>query len=196
MLALAGATIPPKMQGLILFGDAMAAPRRYAFGARDRCDETVFRLRTVRDARYRYIRNFTPERPFLQPNEYKAKSYPVWTLLPRLYAEGKLTPEQTVLCAPTMPEEELYDLQIDPHETRNLAKSATHQEIRDRLRAALEKWIEETNDQGRELEPGELVKSKGMTKPGMDPQTGYRLEDSSRARSTQKAGDAAGKASQ
>ena len=28
------------------------------------------------------------------------------------------------------------------------------------------------NDQGRELEPEELVKSKGMTKAGMDPQTG------------------------
>ena len=114
MLAIAGAAKPPKMQGEIFLGDRAAPPRQYVFGARDRCDETVFRLRTVRDARYRYIRNFTPERPFLQANAYKEQQYPVWNLLKELHAEGKLTPVQEVLCAPTMPEEELYDLDADP----------------------------------------------------------------------------------
>jgi Ca2+-binding RTX toxin-like protein len=46
----------------------------------------------VRDSRYRYIRNFTPDRPFLQANDYKQRQYPVWTLLPQLKAEGKLAP--------------------------------------------------------------------------------------------------------
>jgi N-sulfoglucosamine sulfohydrolase len=119
MLALAGAPVPPKMQGRIFLGNQTAPPREYAFGARDRCDETVFRLRTVRDKQYRYIRNFTPDRPFLQANAYKEKQYPVWTLLPKLNAEGKLTPAQAALCAPTMPPEELYDLQADPHEIHN-----------------------------------------------------------------------------
>jgi N-sulfoglucosamine sulfohydrolase len=70
-LSIAGRTKPQGMQGRILFGDRADRDREYAFGARDRCDETVFRLRTVRDARYRYIRNFTPDRPFLQANEYR-----------------------------------------------------------------------------------------------------------------------------
>lgn len=172
MLALAGAAKPPKMQGEIFLGANASAPREFVFGARDRCDETVFRFRTVRDASYRYIRNFTPERPFLQPNDYKERSYPVWNLLKELHAAGKLTPEQDVMCAPTMPEEELYDLRNDPFEIKNLAKSPEHQETAKRLKGVLEKWIEESNDQGRVMEPDDLVKHKGV-KPGGNPHTGY-----------------------
>lgn len=173
MLDMVGVPKPKGMQGEIFLGDKAGSPREYVFGARDRCDETVFRFRTVRDVRYRYIRNFTPERPFLQPNEYKQKQYPVWTLLPELNAAGKLNALQAALCAPHMPKEELYDLQADPHETKNLAGSSEHEATLKRLRAALEKWIEETNDQGRELEPPELAARKGVTKPGTNPNTGY-----------------------
>src|SRR5437868_7046938 len=148
LLDLAAIPKPARMQGEIFLGNHAAAPRQYVFGARDRCDETVFRFRTVREARYRYIRNFTPERPFLQPNEYKEKQYPVWNLLKELHAAGKLTPAQAALCAPTMPEEELYDLETDPHEIRNLAASPQHRAVLDRLRGVLEKWIEESNDHG------------------------------------------------
>ena len=176
MLDLAGAKKPAKMEGEIFLGAHAAKPRQYVFGARDRCDETVFRFRTVRDARYRYIRNFTPDRPFLQPNEYKQRSYPVWNLLKQLHADGKLTPPQELLCAPTMPAEELYDAQADPYEIHNLAQSATHQATLQRLRHALEKWIGETHDQGATLESPELVARKGMTKAGTNPQTGYTIE--------------------
>src|SRR6185436_10329036 len=121
MLDIAGVAKPEKMQGRVMFGEHAAATREYAFGARDRCDETVFRLRTVRDWRWRYVRNFTPDRPFLSPNAYKERQYPVWNLLKELHAQGKLTPEQEVLCQPTMPPEELYDLEADPFEIHNLA---------------------------------------------------------------------------
>jgi arylsulfatase A-like enzyme len=178
MLALAGAPVPPKMQGAPFLGDRTSAPRQHVFGARDRCDETVFRFRTVRDARWRYIRNFTPERPFLQPNEYKQRQYPVWNLLKQLHAEGKLTPAQAALCAPTMPEEELYDTATDPHEVVNLARSAQpeHQAALKRLRAALEQWIADTNDQGRQLEPPELAARKGVTRTNTNPNIGYTLD--------------------
>jgi arylsulfatase A-like enzyme len=173
MLAIVGAAAPNKMQGKSFIGANAAPPKQYVFGARDRCDETVFRFRTVRDRQYRYIRNFTPERPFLQTNNYKERSYPVWNLLKELHAQSKLTPEQTALCAPTMSEEELYDLQSDPHEIRNLAKSPEHQKTLERLRTVLDKWIEETNDQGRELEPADLAARKGVTKTDTHPNTGY-----------------------
>ncbi len=174
MLAIAGAKKPEKMQGEAFLGDTAGPPRKYVFGARDRCDETVFRFRTVRTDRYRYIRNFTPERPFLQKNDYKERQYPVWTLLTELDAEGKLTPLQKQLTAPTMPVEELYDIIADPHETKNLAGSAEHAAALKELRSVLEKWIDESNDQGRELEPPELAAAKGATKPGSDPNTGAR----------------------
>jgi N-sulfoglucosamine sulfohydrolase len=130
----------------------------------------------VRDERYRYIRNFTPERPFLQSNEYKERQYPVWNLLKELNSEGKLTEVQARLCAPSMPEEELYDLKSDPHEIQNLADSAKHRTVLERLRGALDKWIAESNDQGRELEPAELAARKGITKTGTHPNSGYTLD--------------------
>jgi arylsulfatase A-like enzyme len=175
LLTLVGADKPAKMQGEVFLGDKASPPRRYVFGARDRCDETVFRLRTVRDDRYRYIRNFTPDRPFLQANQYKEKAYPVWNLLKQLNAEGKLTPVQSRLCAPTMPEEELYDLEKDPHQIDNLAGKPEHQATLVQLRKVLADWIESSDDQGRKPEPPEVIERQGTTKPGTPPNKGYAL---------------------
>src|SRR5579871_2683740 len=171
MLASTGVPKPAKMQGEVFLGDHAAPPRQFVFGACDRCDETVARFRTVRDARYRYIRNFMPERPFLQPNAYKERSYPVWNLLKELGAQGKLTPAQAFLTAPHMPPEELYDLESDPFEIHNLAASPNpeHQAVLQRLRDVLAKWIEDSNDQGRIPEPPDVAAAKGATRPGTDP---------------------------
>jgi N-sulfoglucosamine sulfohydrolase len=170
----AGMPKPASMQGEAFLGDRAGPPRRYAFGARDRCDETVFRFRTARDDRYRYIRNFMPDRPFLQANDYKERSYPVWNLIKELAAQGKLTPVQAVLAAPRMPPEELYDVVEDPYEIRNLVDSSDpeHQAALKRLREVLEAWIEESNDQGRTPEPPEVAAAKGATRPGPDPNGG------------------------
>ncbi len=173
-LAFAGRPKPEGMQGRILFGDHAEPAREFAFGARDRCDETVFRLRTVRDRRYRYIRNFTPDRPFLQPNQYKERSYPVWNLLKELDAKNQLTTAQKALTAATMPPEELYDLESDPHEVRNLAESddPDHRAVLKRLREALARWIEATDDQGRLPEPAGVAAAMGATRPGSNPNAG------------------------
>ena len=155
MLSLAGAMKPEKMQGRAFLGPLAEPPRTLVFGAADRCDETARRCRTVRDARYRYIRNFTPEVALFAPNAYKAKQYPAWNLIQQLHTEGKLNAVQDALCAVRMPDEELYDTLADPHEIANLAASANpeHQAALKHLRAELEKWIEESNDQGRTPEP-------------------------------------------
>lgn len=135
----AGVAKPASMQGRVFIGERADPPREIAFGARDRCDETVMRLRTGRDERYRYIRNFTPDRPLMLRNDYKAKQYPAWNLIQWLGEQGKLENDaQRFLVAPTMPKEELYDTVEDPHETVNLATSdrPDHQAALKRLRAA------------------------------------------------------------
>ncbi|MCX6954446.1 MAG: sulfatase [Verrucomicrobia bacterium] len=148
MLALAGAPVPAKMQGRVFLGAAKAPAREYAFGGRDRCDTTELTLRTVRDARYRYIRNLTPEKSLMSPSAYKEKQYPVWNLFKELYAAGKLNPAQALFAAPTAPAEELYDLDRDPGQLVNLAGQPAHRATQDRLRAALAGWRSEIGERG------------------------------------------------
>ena len=45
--------------------------------------------------------------------------------------------------------DELYDLQADPHETRNLINEPDYQDIAEDLRCRLSAWMEETQDQAR-----------------------------------------------
>jgi arylsulfatase A-like enzyme len=158
-LALAGLRKPEPMQGRVFLGPEAEPPRQYVFGARDRTDEAVQRIRTVRSARYRYIRNFMPDKPFLASHLYKEVTYPVYAALRQGQAGGTLTLAQATLVASRLPDEELYDMQNDPHEVRNLAASTDpeHQRILKELRVELDRWLAATDDQGRFPEPPEVV---------------------------------------
>lgn len=157
-LSFAGVKKPAGMASEVFLGPEADAPRKYAFSARDRCDDVPQRIRSARSARYRYIHNFTPEIPFGQLSRYKETNYPVMPLLRQLHAEGKLTPVQAVLMAPRLPDEELYDLENDPFEIHNLATDPKHQQVRAEMSAALDQWIETTNDQGRTPESADVLR--------------------------------------
>ena len=146
-LGFAGITTPEYMEGRAFLTPGVSE-REYIFAARDRCDETMDRIRCVRTKQYKYIRNFMPERPYTQHNRYKETQYPVIRLMRRLHAAGKLTPEQELFMAKTRPPEELYDLENDPYELKNLAHVPEHQTILRELRERLEQWIQETGDRG------------------------------------------------
>jgi arylsulfatase A-like enzyme len=157
-LALAGLAVPETMDGRALLAKDYRA-RDAVFAARDRCDETVDRIRSVRTARFKYIRNFHPQRPHLQPNAYK-DAKPIVQRLRELHGAGRLDALQTALLfSPVRAPEELYDLQADPHETRNLASVAEHRQTLETLRARLERWMRETRDAGREREPAAMFES-------------------------------------
>ena len=135
-----------KTQGRVLFGPQKGPPRLWVFGGRDRGDETVDRMRTVRSRRFRYIRNFHPERPYLQTNRYKQARYPTLWAMKKLHAEGELNGVQTRFLAEERPEEELYDLAKDPHETTNLADSSAYQAILEQMRGRLDQWLRRIGD--------------------------------------------------
>ena len=155
-LALAGLPIPATMQARDFFAKDYT-PRKYVFAARDRADETVDRIRSVRSERWKYVRNFYPSRPYLQPNNYK-DSKAIVQAMRRLHAEKKLTPEQALIMAETRPREELYDLPNDPHELYNLAADPARAATLAEHRAALEDWMTRTDDRGRTLESEEVYR--------------------------------------
>jgi arylsulfatase A-like enzyme len=147
-LALAGIEIPKWMQGRNVLAKDYAQ-RDAVFAARDRCDETMEHIRSVRTQRYKYIRNYLPDRPHLQPNRYKDDKAIVKTLR-ELHAAGKLDElQEKLLFAPKRPAEELYDLTADPHEVRNLASDPKRQATLEAMRKRLADWEETTGDKGR-----------------------------------------------
>ncbi|MBU4460814.1 MAG: sulfatase [Verrucomicrobia bacterium] len=158
-LAIAGVPRPPLMQSRIFLGNRPDPERTFAFSARDRIDETVQRIRTVRDARWRYIRTFSTGPTFASLNRYKEKCFLVIPLMRAMQARGELIGPPAELMARAGPCEELYDLDSDPHEIHNLAASSepAAREAHLRLRAALDTWIAETGDLGQWPEPPEVI---------------------------------------
>ncbi len=150
-LALAGIPLPQAMQARdVLAPDYQ--PREATYSARDRADETVDHIRSVRTGRWKYIRNFLPQRPYLQPNAYKDNK-PCLIALRAAEASGGLNDLQRLLFATTRAPEELYDLAADPWELRNLAADPANATTLQGLRARLDRWMEQTNDRGRTPEP-------------------------------------------
>lgn len=150
-LAAAKIEIPPTMQARNSLAPDYQ-PRDTVFAARDRCDETVERLRSVRTDRWLYIRNGFPQRPHLQPNAYKdGKS--IVQRLRALHEEKSLTElQERLLFSPTRPVEELYDWQADPQQVHNLASDPNHRGMLEKLRQRLDQWIVRTGDQGQQPE--------------------------------------------
>ncbi len=147
-LSLAGMTPPDYMHGQVILGKHIAPPRSYVFAHRDRMDEAYDLIRAVRDKRYKYIRNLMPQRTRAQNIDYMNKM-PTMIDMRRLHAAGKLdTVALRQFFEPTKPVEELYDLQGDPHEVRNLAGDPRQAATLKRLREALEGWQEKIGDQG------------------------------------------------
>lgn len=148
-LAFAGIEIPAMMQAKNIMG-AEYTPRDAVFAARDRCDETVERIRSVRTGEYLYIRHFYPDRPHLQPNAYKDNKS-ILISIRALHDAGKLSPlAEKLLFAPTRPPEELYMWKTDRWQLTNLATDPKHAESLKSLRAMLDKWIVDTGDRGPE----------------------------------------------
>jgi N-sulfoglucosamine sulfohydrolase len=170
MLSLAGSERPNHFQGQVFLGDERASEREYVYAARDRMDETLDIIRAVRDKRFKYIRNYRPDLPYAQPITYMDEM-PTIKEWRRLAAEDKLEGPQKIFFRPTKPVEELYDTDADPHEIHNLAGDLKYAGELSRLRAAHEKWREETGDLGLipEAELMERVRPGGKWSVTADP---------------------------
>jgi uncharacterized sulfatase len=175
MLSLAGIKPPEFYHGRAFAGQHEAPPRQYLHGMRSRMDERYDLMRSTRDKRYVYIRNYNPHKIYGQHVNYawQLPSTPVWE---RLYHEGRLKPPQTYFWE-TKPSEELYDLQNDRSEVKNLASSPAHKAILERFRKEHHAYELEVKDVGL-LPEGEMhARAEGSTpyEMGHDP-TKYPVE--------------------
>jgi len=144
-ISLAGVPVPRHMHGQAFMGPHSARPREHVFMARDRMDETYDIIRSVRDKRFRYIRNYQPGKPYAQYISYMDEM-PTLREMRRLNAAGKLEGAQKLFFRPEKPVEELFDSANDPHEVNDLAGDPKYAAELTRLRLVHERFMKETGD--------------------------------------------------
>jgi N-sulfoglucosamine sulfohydrolase len=149
VLSLAGIAAPSHLQGIAFLGEHKATRREYIHGYRDRMDERYDLIRTTRDQRFRYIRNYMPQLPYFHHQHisymYEMPTMQAWQ---RLADAGTLTGAPLTFMAASKPMEELYDTSADPWEVNNLADSPQHRPTLERLRAECRRWQAEIIDLG------------------------------------------------
>jgi len=145
-LSLAGVTVPAYMTGTVFLGSQIQPAPETVYLFSNRFDESPEMRRAVADGRWKYIRNFEPDRPRFQMLEYpwnQAGQRSQW----REYAAGRTNAAQSAFFE-SQPTEELYDTDVDPHEINNLASDPVHADRLRALRATLYKHALEHRDIG------------------------------------------------
>jgi arylsulfatase A-like enzyme len=148
LLQLAGLDVPSGVDGRPFLGAGLTAQevdqRDEAFGYADRFDEKYDLVRTLRKGRYEYIRSYQPFNfDGLQNNyRYRMLAFAEWR---DLYQAGKLNATQRQFFERRAPEA-LYDIEIDPHETNNLASDPDYLSVLTDLRKRLAERVKSLPD--------------------------------------------------
>ena len=145
VLQFAGIPVPDNFQGKPLF---KGKKREFVFGARDRADDMYDLSRCVFDGRYLYIRHYMPHMiPMQEGIIMSPYTKEFHKELVRIHEAGQDSEQSAKLWNPR-PFEELYDIQNDPRELKNVADDPSLKTIKADLAARLSAWILETRDSG------------------------------------------------
>ncbi len=125
LLSLAGVKIPANYEGQAFLGEAKTRPRDHVFLFRGRMDERYDTVRAVRDRQFRYVRNYSPHRPWGQHYSYPFQVMPSMSSWYEAFEAGKCNAVEARYWQ-AKPSEELYDTAADPYEIRNLAGDPRH----------------------------------------------------------------------
>ncbi|MBI4622649.1 MAG: sulfatase-like hydrolase/transferase [Verrucomicrobia bacterium] len=145
VLSLAGVRPPAGMQGHAFAGPHQTPPPPFLYGARGRMDECQDSVRSVTDGRYVYLRNYYPHVSQAQHVDYQFQT-PTTRIWREWYDQRKTNAAQSLFWQTPKAPEELYDLQTDRDEVKNLAGSPAHRAILEKLRAAQRAHVTQVRD--------------------------------------------------
>lgn len=162
LLSIAGMKPLPHMQGHAFAGKHTSDYQPYIYGYRGRMDERPDMVRSIRNERFIYIRQFNPHRPYGQFLHYMFRT-PTTRVWYQMHLDGKLNPAQDLFWQ-EKPVEELYDLQADHDEVNNLVDDPNHKQTLDSMRKELWTWMNKTRDLGS-IPEAELHQRCGSRSP-------------------------------
>ena len=128
VLNLAGIKANPLSDGKAFLGKGVSANdlsvRNETFGYADRFDEKYDLVRFIRKGKFTYIRNLQGFYPDALQNNYRYRmlAYAEWR---ELFKSGKLNAVQSQFHQ-RRPSEQLFDVEADPHEVKNLANDSRY----------------------------------------------------------------------
>lgn len=148
-LTAAGVEIPKEMSGasfLPLLKGEKHTPREYVFAQRGAhggglpTNSAAFDLgRCVVAQKHKLIYNALWQIPY-HPVDFAGDE--MWKELVQMNKDGKLAPELAKMYfSPTRPMFELYDLEADPNELKNLAGTKEAANVEQKLKGALQEWM-------------------------------------------------------
>ena len=164
VLKLADAKIPKTMQGNAFLSKELIPEPEYVHVARGRMDERYDMQRGLRTKKFKYLRYYEPNKPFIQFMN-TPESGPLMKELRKAEKNGNLSTEAQQLVAPEKPNESLFDLEKDPFEFNDLAKNPDYQSKLIELREAHNQWMYNILDVG--LIPEAIIRDweKSKNKP-------------------------------
>lgn len=127
--------------------------RDYAYGVHNNLPEgPAYPTRTVTNGEFRYIRNLTPNEIYIEKHLMGKASLTMadhryWSTW-MAFAEQNAQTYNLVKRFMVRPSEELYHTAKDPHEMNNLANDPAYGEIKTKLSAELDAWLEAEGDPG------------------------------------------------
>ncbi|WP_281613081.1 sulfatase [Flammeovirga sp. SubArs3] len=176
-LAWAGITQPEWYEGQNLFAKEFT-PRTVVGGHKDRLDQTIDQVRSIRTEDYRYVRNYHLDRIFLQPQYRDKKEYT--KNIRALYANGELSQLHKDIYFGERQPEELYNVTKDPEMIHNLANDLKFKKELKKHRKLMDEWLAK-GDMGEGDESIAELKANGENKPwgeGMNPEYEVYRDDS------------------
>jgi arylsulfatase A-like enzyme len=147
VFSLCGVPIPAHYEGRPFLGEKKAPPRDHVFLYRGRMDERYDTVRAVRDREFRYVRNYSPHRPWGQHYSYPFQVQPSMRSWFAEFAAGRCDEVQSAYWKPKTGEE-FFQIASDPFEVRNRISDTEFTTQIARLRTALRTEILTTRDTG------------------------------------------------
>jgi arylsulfatase A-like enzyme len=140
LMSVAGLEADPALPGknLFEFMDTDQSPHSFVFAEQNDHGSAKMKKRAVRTEDWLYIRNFSPQKPLcVHPaeagiNMLKNQSRPDW--------------KHRQCLTQYWSEEELYDVNKDPYQLKNLADRIRYRKTRNEFRQKLDEWIKTTED--------------------------------------------------
>lgn len=137
-LNLAGVELPEYLTGQPFILEE--SDRKAVISARDLWDEVMEKSRSVTTKRFKYIRHYKSWVPYDAGQAYLEFYRPAVHIMRSLKQQGMLDSLQAAFFTGKKPREELYDLQNDPHELRNLVDNPDYRDQLETLREMLDEW--------------------------------------------------------